>query len=87
MPHSPLTGQAVFESRRDPRDRLTALQRDSAVARAKIREALDELAAKHGIPKRDVTYAMEGYADNLLGDVVYNVERAIEHEIEGETVP
>jgi hypothetical protein len=46
-----------------------------------------ELAAKHAIPKRDVTYAMERYADSLLSDVVYNVERAIEHEIEGQTEP
>jgi hypothetical protein len=30
---------------------------------------------------------MEGYADSLLSDVVYNVERAIEHEIEGQTEP
>ena len=65
---------AVFESRRDPRERLTALHRDMALTRAKIRDALDELAAKHGVSKRDVTYAKEGYADNLLGDVVYNIE-------------
>jgi hypothetical protein len=78
---------AQFESRRDPRQRLEALQRDVATARARIREALAELAERHGIAKRDVTYAMEGYADNLLGDVVYNVERALEHEIEGETEP
>jgi hypothetical protein len=78
---------AVFESRRDPRDWLAALHRDVAMARTKIREVLDELAAKHGVPRRDVTYAMEGYADNLLSDVVYNVERSIEHEIEGQTEP
>ena len=78
---------AVFESRRDPRDRLAALHRDMAISRAQIREALDELAVKHGVSKRDVTYAMEGYAENLLSDVVYNVERAIAHEIEGQTEP
>jgi hypothetical protein len=35
---------AVFESKRDPHDRLIALRRDMAVARNKIREALQELA-------------------------------------------
>ena len=48
---------------------------------------LEELARAQRIGPRDVTYAMEGYADNLLGDLVYNVERAIEHEIEAETQP
>jgi hypothetical protein len=78
---------AMFESRRDPRDRLADLQRDVAAAKAKIRGALDQLADRHGILRRDVTYAMEGYADNLQSDVVYNVERNLDREIEGEPQP
>jgi hypothetical protein len=30
---------------------------------------------------------MEGYADDLLSDVVYNVERELAHEIERQTEP
>jgi hypothetical protein len=77
----------VFESRRDPQDRLIALRRDMAIARNKIREALQELADRHRIAAKDVTYAMEGYAHNLLSDVVYNVERELQHEIEGKSPP
>ena len=78
---------AVFESRRDPRDRLIALRRDMAVARDKIREALQELADRQHIAPKDVTYAMEGYADDLLSDLVYSVERELQHEIEGKSPP
>ena len=45
---------------------------------------LDELAAKHGIPRKDVDYAVEGYADDMLSDAIYNVERALERELEKE---
>ncbi|MBV8407999.1 MAG: hypothetical protein JOY64_10250 [Alphaproteobacteria bacterium] len=78
---------AQLQSLRDARDRLATLERDVVVARGRIREALDELADRHGIARRDVTYAMEGYADNLLSDVVYNRQRTLEREIEGETEP
>jgi hypothetical protein len=78
---------AVFESKRDPHERLITLRRDIAIARNKIREALQELADRHRIAPKDVTYAMEAYADNLLADVVYNVERELGHEIERQTEP
>ena len=60
----------------------------SAPARAEAREPARAraTAAKHGIPKRDVNYAMEVYADNLLSDVVYNVKR-FDREIERQTEP
>jgi hypothetical protein len=54
----------------------------SAKTKARIREALDELAERHGIRASDIAYAMEGYADDLLSDAVYNVERELEQEIE-----
>jgi hypothetical protein len=77
----------MLETRRDPRERLADLRRDMAATRITIREALDELAQRHGIAERDVAYAMDGYADNLLSDTVYSIERDIEHEIEEATPP
>jgi hypothetical protein len=73
---------AIVETRSEPRDPLKTLQRDMAIAKARIREALDELAERHGIPASHISYAMEGYADDLLSDAVYNVERELEREIE-----
>jgi hypothetical protein len=76
---------ARLESRRgDARRRLDALQRDVLSTKAVIRRALDELAAKHGIPCKDVDYAVEGYADDMLSDAIYNVERGLERELEDE---
>ena len=52
--------------------------------KAVIRSSLDELAARHGIPRKDIDYAVEGYADDMLSDAIYNVERGLERELEGE---
>lgn len=76
---------ARLESRRgDARGRLDALQRDVLSTKAVIRSALDELAVRHGIPRKDVDYAVEGYADDMLSDAIYNVERGLERELEDE---
>ena len=75
---------AWIESRRDPIERLDALRHDVTETKARIREALDELAERHGIRPSDIAYAMEGYADDLLSDAIYNVERELEQEIEAE---
>jgi cell division ATPase FtsA len=75
---------AWIESRRDPIERLDALRHDVSETKARIREALDELAERHGIRASDVAYAMEGYTDDLLSDAVYNVERELEREIEAQ---
>jgi hypothetical protein len=40
-------------------------------------------AIKHDIAVKDITYAM-AYADDMLADTIYNVERELEREIEGE---
>ena len=79
------TGQSLRVD--DPDDRLIALRSDLAVARHKIREALQALADEHQISRRNVTYAVDGYADNQLACVVYKVERELEHEIERQTAP
>jgi hypothetical protein len=63
--------------------RLHALRADTVEAKAKIRKVLDALAIKYDIAVKDVTYAM-AYADDMLADTVYNVERELEREIEGE---
>jgi hypothetical protein len=77
-------GWALLDSRSEPRARLATLHRDLAVAKARIREALDQLAERHGIPARDINYAMEGYAEDLLSDTIYNIERELEREVEAE---
>jgi hypothetical protein len=74
---------AFRESRSDPRNRLNSLRIDTVEAKAKIREVLDALAIKHDIAVKDVTYAM-AYADDMLTDTIYEAERALEREIEGE---
>jgi hypothetical protein len=60
------------------------LRHDVLTTKAAIRSALDELASRHGIPRKDVDYAVEGYADDMLSDAIYNVERAREPELENE---
>ena len=72
---------ARLAPRRDPNDRLATLKSDVVEAKAKIRAVLDELAERHGVPSKDIGDAM-GYADDMLSDAVYSVERALEHEIE-----
>jgi hypothetical protein len=73
---------AQLETQRD-RDHLAELRADARDAKAKIRAALDELAERHGIPTRDVTYAM-GYVDDMLSDVIYDLECELQHGIERE---
>jgi hypothetical protein len=72
---------AWLAPRRDPQEHLAAMKADVLEAKAKIRAALDELAERHGVPAKDIDDAM-GYADDMLSDAVYSVERALEHEIE-----
>ena len=59
----------------------------SVVARRRLAtglgSALDELAAKHRILPKDINYAVEGYADDMLSVAIY-VERALERELERE---
>ena len=75
---------AHIESRRDPLDRLASLQDDLAGAKAAIKAVLEGVAARHGITARDVNEAIEGYAADMLSDMIFHVERDLEREIEGE---
>ena len=72
---------------RDPRDRLEQLQADRREAKAQIREVLERLAERHGISQKDVSYAIDGYADDMLSDLFYSVERELEHESEATEAP
>jgi hypothetical protein len=70
-----------FESRLDPVERLTELEKDRVQAKGDIREILDRLAEKHGATARDVTVAMRSI-DDTLSDLLYDQERMLQHEIE-----
>jgi hypothetical protein len=71
-----------LESRLDPVERLAELEKDRT--EADIREILDRLADKHGASPRDVTVAMRSI-DDTLGDLLYDQERMLQHEIEDNT--
>jgi hypothetical protein len=70
-----------LESRIDPVDRLAELEKDRLEAKGDIREILDRLADKHGATAQDVTVAMRSI-DDTLGDLLYDRERLLQHEIE-----
>jgi hypothetical protein len=71
-------------SRIDPIERLAELEKDRTEAKADIREILDRLAEKHGATAREVTVAMRSI-DDTLGDLLYDQERLLQHEIEDNT--
>jgi hypothetical protein len=50
------------------------LHRDVLDTKAEIRAALDRLAERNRIAAKDVAYAIDGYADNLLDDTIYSVK-------------
>ena len=70
-----------LESRIDLSERLAQLEKDRAEASVEIRELLVRLAGKHGATERDVTGAMRAI-DDTLGDLLYDQERALQHEME-----
>ena len=66
----------------DPQERLDRLKRDVLDTKVEIRSALEKLAQKHGILAREVNQAINGYADDMLSDLVYELERELNREIE-----
>ena len=70
-----------LESRIDPSERLAELEKDRLQAKADICELVDRLAEKHGATPRDVTVAMRAI-DHALADLLYDQERALQHEME-----
>jgi hypothetical protein len=69
---------------RHPRERLQELQEDRREAKARLREVLETLADKYGISAKDVSYAIDGYADDMLSDLVFGCERDMEQAVEEE---
>jgi hypothetical protein len=70
-----------LESRVDLSERLAELEMDKAQARIDIREILERLAETHGATARDVAVAMRSI-EGTLGDLLYDQERALQHEME-----
>ncbi|SEP26552.1 hypothetical protein SAMN02990966_04696 [Rhodospirillales bacterium URHD0017] len=52
--------------------------------KARLRHVLEALADKYSIAAKDVSYAIDGYADDMLSDLVFGIERDLEHEAERE---
>ena len=47
-------------------------------------KVLEALAEKYEIPTKDVSYAIDGYADDMLSDLVFGIERDLEYAAEAE---
>jgi hypothetical protein len=62
---------------------LGALYHDAVVARGRIRDVLEKLAARHGIEAGELDRAMTSHVDELLVElVIHNVEREAKSEDE-----
>ena len=67
-----------------PQERLAELRHDLGEAKARLRQVLEAVADKYDISARDVSYAIDGYADDMLSDLVFGVERDLEHAAEAQ---
>ena len=63
-------------------ERLAELRADMREAKARLRAVLEALAAKYDISAKEVSYAIDGYADDMLSDLVFGIERDLEHAAE-----
>jgi len=66
----------------DAGERLAELRADMREAKARMREVLEALAAKYDIPAKDVSYAIDGFADDMLAELVFGVERDLEQAVD-----
>jgi len=79
-----------LESRRDgaaggteeAREQLAELKADLREAKARLRDVLQALADKYDIPPKEVSYAIDGFADDMLAELVFGVERDLEQAID-----
>ena len=67
-----------------PYERLAELNADLREAKARLRQVLEAVADKYDISAKDVSYAIEGYADDMLSDLVFGIQRDLEHAAEAE---
>ena len=63
---------------------LGRARHDLGEAKARLRQVLEAVADKYDISARDVSYAIDGYADDMLSDLVFGVERDLEHAAEAQ---
>jgi hypothetical protein len=67
-------------------ERLAELKADLREAKARLRDVLEALASKYEIPAKDVSYAIEGFADDMLAELVFGIERDLEQAVEEQAV-
>jgi hypothetical protein len=78
----PLTG--AVNRHAPPYERLAELNADLREAKARVRQVLEAVADKYDISAKDVSYAIDGYADDMLSDLVFGIQRDLEHAAEAE---
>jgi len=66
----------------DATERLAELMADMRETKARVREVLEALAGKYDIPAKDVSYAVDGFADDMLAELVFGVERDLEQALD-----
>jgi hypothetical protein len=66
----------------DAREGLVELNADVREAKARLREVLEALASKYDIAAKDVSYAIDGYADDMLAELVFGIERDLEQAVD-----
>jgi hypothetical protein len=86
QPQWPSFGPATGAPNRHapPYERLAELNADLREAKARLRQVLEAVADKYDISAKDVSYAIDGYADDMLSDLVFGVQRDLEHAAEAE---
>jgi len=67
-------------SRRDPVAALEEIGRDKVDALYEIELILARLADKHGIHHTVIAKAVRGYAEDMIGDVFFELEDELERE-------
>jgi len=86
QPHWPSLAPSAGTPNRHapPYERLAELNADLREAKARVRRVLEAVADKYDIPAKDVSYAIDGYADDMLSDLVFGIQRDLEHAAEAE---
>ena len=86
QPHWPSVAPSIGAANRHgpPNERLAELNADLKEAKARLRQVLEAVADKYDIPAKDVSYAIDGYADDMLSDLVFGIQRDLEHAAETE---
>ncbi|SEP41617.1 hypothetical protein SAMN02990966_05945 [Rhodospirillales bacterium URHD0017] len=79
---SRLDGTRDANGNDDAGERLAALKADLHEAKARLREVLEALADKYDISAKDVSYAIDGFADDMLAELVFGVERDLEQAVD-----